>query len=195
METLNINGYTVEIEQDVNPIDPRHEYDCLGKMICFHKKYVLGDKHDLRSDMFGGWDELESHIKKELNGVVILPLYLMDHSGISMSTGSFNDPWDSGQVGFIYMDKKTALTNFKYKTLCKSLIKEVTSMLLHEVTTYDQYLRGDMYGFTMNDQNGKYMDSCWGYFGDDFEKNGLMETVRDYIENYKETVDNQEMTI
>ena len=33
---------------------------------------------------------------------ITLPLYLMDHSGLAMQTTSFNDPWDSGQVGWIY---------------------------------------------------------------------------------------------
>ena len=34
---------------------------------------------------------------------ITLPLYLMDHSGLAMQTTSFNDPWDSGQVGWIYV--------------------------------------------------------------------------------------------
>ena len=29
----------------------------------------------------------------------------MDHSGLAMQTASFNDPWDSGQVGWIYVSK------------------------------------------------------------------------------------------
>lgn len=38
---------------------------------------------------------------------VILPLYLYDHSGITISTGPFSCPWDSGQVGWIYAPKDT----------------------------------------------------------------------------------------
>ena len=41
--------------------------------------------------------------------VAILPLYLYDHSGLTMSTNDFGDRWDSGCVGFIYMDKDTAM--------------------------------------------------------------------------------------
>ncbi|MBQ1716696.1 MAG: hypothetical protein II025_02230, partial [Ruminococcus sp.] len=40
--------------------------------------------------------ELMSEIEK---AYVVLPVYLLDHSGLSVSTHSFNDPWDSGQTG------------------------------------------------------------------------------------------------
>ena len=43
---------------------------------------------------------------------ITLPLYLMDHSGLAMQTTSFNDPWDSGQVGWIYVAKEDALKEF-----------------------------------------------------------------------------------
>lgn len=45
----------------------------------------------------------------KINHVAILPLYLFDHSGLTISTSDFNDPWDSGQVGYIYLDKETAM--------------------------------------------------------------------------------------
>lgn len=38
---------------------------------------------------------------------VILPLYLYDHSGITISTEPFSCPWDSWQVGWIYAPKDT----------------------------------------------------------------------------------------
>ena len=54
-------------------------------------------------------DVLEEMYTPELIGlckskVAILPLYLYDHSGLTMSTNDFGDRWDSGCVGFIYMD-------------------------------------------------------------------------------------------
>ena len=59
-------------------------------------------------------DVLEEMYTPELiglckNNVAILPLYLYDHSGLAMSTSDFGDRWDSGCVGFIYMDKDTAM--------------------------------------------------------------------------------------
>jgi hypothetical protein len=52
--------------------------------------------------------------------IAILPVYLMDHSSVSISTSSFNDKWDSGKFGYIYRllkegdDKTKAIEEMKY---------------------------------------------------------------------------------
>lgn len=28
------------------PLNPREDHDCLGKMVCWHSRYSLGEKHD-----------------------------------------------------------------------------------------------------------------------------------------------------
>lgn len=34
---------------------------------------------------------------------------------------------------------------------------------------------GNVYGFVIEDSNGDHIDSCWGFYGDDFEESGLAE--------------------
>lgn len=171
MEPLHTEVYkdhTIKIYSDDYPQNPRKEWDNFGHMVCFHGKYDLGDKHDLRSEDFSGWDEMEKHLRKELGAEVILPLYLLDHSGITMRTGSFNDPWDSGQVGFIYSTRADILKEFKKKIISKALRKRVENLLEGEVKTYDQYLTGDVYGFNIKSPfEGTEDDSCYGFFGFD----------------------------
>ena len=117
------------------------------------------------------------------DGYVILPLYLYDHSGITMSTGSFSCPWDSGQVGFIYCPLKKALNEWGTKgqehlgwdgpanfTLApdgsKRTLREATTLYLTgEVEEYDQYLTGQVYGYVVEAEDGEE-DSCWGFFGE-----------------------------
>ncbi len=53
-------------------------------------------------------------ILDSLDKYIILPLFLYDHSGITMSTGPFSCPWDSGQVGWIYASKKTFIDETGY---------------------------------------------------------------------------------
>lgn len=97
------------------------------------------------------WKLLEKHAN-----IVFLPLYLYDHSGITMSTGSFGDRWDSGQVGYIYTDKKTImetggmLQNEKgnyVKITDKNWKKAAYRWMEGEVKVYDQYLTGEVFAF------------------------------------------------
>jgi hypothetical protein len=44
-------------------------------------------------------------------------LYLYDHGGITISTGPFSCPRDSGQVGFIYASHKQIRDHFGWKRL------------------------------------------------------------------------------
>ena len=92
---------------------------------------------------------------------ITLPLYLMDHSGLAMQTTSFNDPWDSGQVGWIYVSKEDALKEFGGEKMTGALRKKAEDLMRSEVAAYDSYLRGECYGFELY-KNGELTDSCWG---------------------------------
>ena len=100
--TERIGKYLIEIYPDQSPDSPR-EWDNLGTMVCFHKRYDLGDKHDYDENNYDSWDELKEDIIKQENVHTILPLYLYDHSGITMNTTGFSCRWDSMRVGFIFV--------------------------------------------------------------------------------------------
>jgi len=164
MESVNeetIGKYHIEIFYDEDSESPR-EWDNLGTMICFHRRYSLGDKHNFDSP-----SEARDFLKgKEI--AIVLPLYLYDHSGVTMNTTGFDCPWDSGRVGWIYITKKKIRDEYSCKRMSKKIIKRVKGYLIDEVKTYDQYLRGDVYGFRITDtETDEEIDSCWGIFGDD----------------------------
>ena len=56
------DGGTFDIVHDSDPLNPRTEFDNITKMICFHRRYNLGDKHDYKTSDFNGWDELEERL-------------------------------------------------------------------------------------------------------------------------------------
>jgi len=99
---------------------------------------------------------LESHY-------LMLPLYLYDHSGITMRCSAFSCPWDSGQVGFIFVSKADARKEFG--RLTKATVARIEQSLRGEVETYAQYLEGDVYGYEVEDSDGETLDSCWGFYG------------------------------
>lgn len=95
--------------------------------------------------------------------VISLPLYLYDHSGLSMRTGSFHNRFDSGQVGYIYIERAKILAEYGGIRLTTALRKRAEKMLRNEVASYDCYLRGDIVGYQITARNGKDLDSCWGF--------------------------------
>ena len=166
MKDKEENEYTLEVMQDECPDDPRR-WGSLCTMICWHRRYKLGDDHSFESpDEFmqhlyldvtkkhwcddhesDDWQDVYKELQKT-DRVLIKQINLYDHSGITISTSSeypYNDRWDSCCVGFIYVTKKTIFKE------CGGITEEnwkdrADEYLEGEVQTYDQYLRGDIYG-------------------------------------------------
>jgi hypothetical protein len=179
-DSIEYKGLTIEIEQDQDPESPR-SWDNLGTMVLFHKRYNLGDKaegatgHGFKSQDYSSWAELQEAIEARHKPVVILPLYLYDHSGLRIKVGSFQGhlpqghaEFDSGQIGFIFVSREAALKEYGGKKLTAKKLAQAQKVLEGEVETYDQYLRGDVYGYTVKDAAGEHLDSCWGFYGYDY---------------------------
>jgi len=180
----------LQILQEENPTNPR-EWCNLGRMVCGHNRYSLGDEKAKNTDEYGGWDEwLEGEIIKPNNGdVIYLPLYLYDHSGLTMSTTPFSCPWDSGQVGWIYvtMEKAKYELSAPYQDFSKEDFEtKVKEYLEGEVKEYDQYLTGDVYQYSLLEINKcpscshkheVVVDSLCGCYGHE----NIKEFVKDNI--------------
>lgn len=261
MYAANDGKYTLLVMEDPEPLNPRVDCDNLGRMVCWHSRYSLGDKHSfsdpeeflrdlyrrsirdkgkqliayLKSHKARGaflkynrsnhewdlyvrcywrtvlgssapdWEVMQSAPKDQLNDsgwfiddmlealtiddlkellgemtdIVILPLYLYDHSLQSISTASFcgraqHAEWDSGQVGYIYADHK--ILEKEYGTLTKETVQKAETVLIGEVEAYDCCLRGECYGFRLF-ESGEEIDSCWGFLGE-------LDDIRDDLRSY-----------
>jgi len=196
--------YRLRIERDTDVQNPRSECDQVSNMVCFHSRYKLPNEGDYNKDYIKGWDDLEKRLVAD-GAIVILPVYMLDHSGLSVKTTSFtcgNAQWDSGQIGFIFYTKQALLENFGWKILTQSRLLKAADYLRAEIETYDQYLKGDVWGFTLEQfvpfenyakVEGEYalestemdwdsVDSCWGFYGSDLEKNGILEHLPDWAQ-------------
>lgn len=183
-EEIKYRGHTIKITQDiVDPLNPRVDFDNLGVMVCFHNHYELGDQgHGFRKENYGSWDALERDIEREHGPSIILPIYMYDHSGIIINTTGYSCPWDSGQIGFIFIQRERARKEYGWKAITKKREQQIRDMLEGEVETYDQYLTGNVYGFEIIDMEHEGLDSCWGYFGYDHEASGLLDEARSNID-------------
>lgn len=145
----------------------------------------------------------------EQKAIAAMPLFLLDHSGISMSSGTFawlerdeieredtrssnrfvgdEQGWDTSFIGFIITTRER----------CEELGVEITRenlerQLKAEVEEYDKYLTGDAGGFVIKNADGKTLESGWGFlglWGDDAdvrtEAKSVAEHCRDAIEREK----------
>lgn len=165
---------------DESPESPR-EWDNLGKMVCFHRRYSLGDAHHYRSSNYNGWEELAQAIMRDYNIAIMLPMYMYDHSGITISTTPFSCPWDSGQIGWIFATKEDVRKEFGVKRISKKMIERVEKILLAEVEIYDKYLTGEVYGYILENKEGEQVDSCWGFYSIEDMKEYIPEEYEDIL--------------
>ena len=156
VETFEHKGLTVRLECDLDPTDPRED-DNFGTMVCWHNRYRLGDKHDHRTP-----SEFRESVGKD---AIVLPLYLYDHSGITMSCAPFSCPWDSGQVGYVYATLARVRQEYGCKRITQAIRDKAIACLTQEVSTYDEFLTGQVYGYVVEDSDGEHIDSCWGFYG------------------------------
>lgn len=164
----------VRVLYDTDPSNPR-DNDNVGTMACWHRRYQLGDVQPKGIEPADYIAELEE-------GSLILPLFLYDHSGLTMRTSSFNDRWDSGQVGIIHVSPEKIKAEWGDGPDAR---EKAEASLTAEVEEYDTFLRGDVYGFIIEEgqtcdkghMHWEQTDSCWGFFGNDPEKNGMTDHV------------------
>lgn len=171
-------GFTLNIFEDTIE-SPRIYYEDTNKtkMICFSRKYNLGDEHDFKNPLeFKKW--YEKH-KEEI--CCIKPLYLYNHSGLSISTTPYNDKFDSGQIGYVYCLKSDFIED--EKLLDNKIIE---NQLEEEINDYDLWLNNipPYYSFEITDENDDRIE-CMGVF----EYNGLKEMIEEMKERSEHQYD------
>jgi hypothetical protein len=188
IKEVRVGDKILRIFSDESPENPR-KWDNMAKFICFHKRYDLGDKHDYDHSDYSGWDEMKEAIIKNEKAVIVKPLYMYDHSGITIATTPFSCPWDSGQIGWVIVTREAIKECFGVKRITKEILERAEKNLNDEVEIYDQYVRGDVYGFEVvkvstcnkDHEHEEHVDSCWGFFGSDFATNGITDHLDDEL--------------
>lgn len=173
IETVEIGPMVGYLYPDLDPMNPRTEWDHATTLaLPGHRQYDLGDD-DARQRY--GWCESIEELANALHDdgyVSIVPVYLLDHSGLALRAGrGFGDvdpgEWDSGIVGFGAMSaeqwKACQGTDWQGDTAQGKRMREI---IVGEIDEYGQYLTGDVYGCVVTHSGtGEIVESCWGFFG------------------------------
>ena len=219
--------YVFKVDTDDFAESPRKIFDNMSTMVCWHNRYTLGDEEfssDYASSSIEAFAEyiddkyslgiIDDYLLSEYKrvwkwiraNIVCKPLYLYDHSGITMSVGSidiskkgevdignpFSCHWDSGCVGFAYVARDRALSEYGGNIFTKKIKDNCSSIIDEEVKKYDYYLVGDVFclgvaevedEFDLNDIDVDNLDfdMCCGYYGREY----LNDAIIDHATNHK----------
>jgi hypothetical protein len=135
---------------DYHACSPRDSgfQDNICKIVTLRKQDII------QADMtFECQESLEEYLETvSSEGGYFYPLYVYVHSGVSISMSygyPYNDLWDSGQVGFVVLEKEDLIKNYS-PNLCKDIgihseeeyAKHITKA---EIDEYEMYLSGDVW--------------------------------------------------
>jgi hypothetical protein len=138
---INLKSIIMYQETETTEImNPREWNENLGTMLCFHRRYILGDKNPYNSGDYWGFTHFAESLRRVHDIALMLPIYMYNHGGITISYKPFSCPWDSGQVGWIFMNKDQVRREFGVKRISKKVMDKVRSVLIAEIEDYNEYL-------------------------------------------------------
>ncbi|HHL35196.1 MAG TPA: hypothetical protein ENJ30_12605 [Desulfobulbaceae bacterium] len=213
-----IKRYTIEIVPDQDPENPRDgETNAAQIYIPEWSKYRhFADKGALEnllvevvpSAQFQALSDEEKELVEEgtsalfrvageARAALALPLYLMDHGGIALSTGDFVDSWDSGQVGWVFVTSKRMKEVLVKEEFNKEGRKAASEAIRQEIATFNAYLCGDVWGwvlkshiYSMESQEWILYDDCeesvWGYYDKEQAEKEAEEAMKSAMSREKQ---------
>ena len=155
-------AYSYEVTTDTMADCPRN-WDNVGTIATWHRRYSMGDVQPTEEPL-----DWARNIKRQEPGAVIMPVYMYEHGDITVSHTPFWCPWDSGQLGYMYttLDRYNQIMGTSWRRLSNNRRDIMREQLIHELITYDKYLRGEVYQVAVYDDAGEYIDGESGYYNE-----------------------------
>lgn len=198
--------YRLKIEQDYYPLNPRRDYDCnLCTIISQKGNWDIGDPgcSYTRGEAPEKYEELER--RRDNGEIFILPIYMYDHSGKTISLNDFHDSWDSGVCGFAFVEKERLFKEYP-DTTEDNWKEKAYQVIQNEIEIYDKYIEGEVYAWFLEkaevvkhtrESDGQTWETIeWerteavgGYFGDPEESNLVDDAIGDRFEYIEEVKD------
>ena len=120
---------------------------------------------------------------------------------ITINTSGYSCPWDSGQLGLIYVSKDKVRQEYGIKHVTRFWEEKIKGYLALEVKTYDEFLTGQVYGYRIFEvpegvdpgelseeeiEALEEVDSLWGIYGEEYAEQEAKESAACFEEHYAE---------
>lgn len=127
----NGNPVIVAIEYDTSPENPRdYRDDTVLLHFRTHRKYALPQEA-------GAVQRDQYHV---------FPVYMYDHSSVVFDLAPFNDRWDSGLAGVVYVEKTFEPSTVKAYAIGRARLKEYEAYVNGEQHVVHIYEVADQFG-------------------------------------------------
>lgn len=195
--------YRLKIEYDEYAESPR-EWDNLCTIFSQRGNWDISDKSFSysREEAPAKYEEFKA--RQDKGEILMLPVYMYDHSGQTISLGDFHERFDSGVCGFAFVEKKRIFDEYP-DTTEENWKEKAYKAIQVEIDIYDKYIRGETYSWLLEKAEEtehrrissgdtwitiewEFYDACGGFLGDP-EESGLIDSAIgdrfDYIEEVK----------
>lgn len=186
-----MNKLTVSIYHDDAPFSPRED-DNYGTIVAFARNYSFNEVPEVQQSDFTSWQEMEEYLVKQCGAILVLPVYMYKHSDIALSTRSFmgrahHASWDSGRIGLIYTTRKQVELLYGPFRLTKSMKTRLSNWLTNEVEEYGRYVNGEVFGYTIEDEDGEQVDGAGGFIGSEYALEEATSAMNSLLKNLEVT--------
>lgn len=163
---------------DSDPDGPMMVLEKYGNALLVNRSaWLAGPMWPASDDGMGEVGEAEDEVFSEVadwSGVLrvlegrcaLVPIYMLDHSGIAYSTTPFCDSWDSGQVGWGYMSLAEARAEWGvYGRSDADVLSAARAAIASDVRAYSAWVEGDVLSGRVLSLDGEHDDACGGFYG------------------------------
>lgn len=163
-------GTFVSFESGVCGPDELPQCDPEDYLVQLVESYESGFEDRVNADFYG--DDLTAVLADRIDKhYILLPVYEFQHGGVAYNTSGFSCPWDSGQIGYIYVSKEDVRKERGWKRITKKRQELIEKALTAEIEVYSMWANGEVWGFELyhHDVDVGYNetdveDSCWGFY-------------------------------
>lgn len=177
-------GITVRIKQDEIYLDFFDENDI---QITYrnNSRVIVGTQAVSDS-------EFKDLLRQAKRGEILcLDVYAYNHTNLSVSTTPFSCQhayWDSGLSGIVYITREKLLERYGKKRVTKQVKEKGLLALKSTVELFDHYLNGNVWYYSITDEQEDVLDSCGGYIGEsELCLAEALESAEEIIKNIKKT--------
>jgi hypothetical protein len=170
LKEQRVGDYVVKVYVDEDLSNDPRKWDNLGTIVVEKRcvrRYDVGD--ETKDNDYDEFDDFVNEL--ESSGAVVILLYgYEDHCGFQFA--NLSDGRDRKPNAAIYatpaaIRKEYSLCDETWAKIYADTLPNVRRILEQEIQTYNEYLRGEVYGYAVEGPDGEEIDdgSCWGFMG------------------------------